>query len=493
MEDKKNIDRLFQEKFRDFKPAAPADSWEAIEARLDKDKKRPAILPLWWKVAGVAAVLAVLLSVFIWNTDDTISNENMVIDESLEHGDTIKSEGIVIDDSDSSTSDSIDSSVERFNNETNQDANGTVTNNNDNGIANRLDNEEPSKIGKKVSQAAQENKAILSQQENSIAQNSNSSASNNSTALNSNANTADNRNLKDQASKPVSDQTIKDAVAMDQSPTESEDLDKERASLESLEDIAAANNVSDKEEDPVNRKKWRAATVVAPVYASSLNGSSINDRVSRDSQNAQTDISYGVAVSYAIDSRWSVRTGLHQVNVNYNNENINYGLNANTLILNNDQATTVYDVSAVNAPRPAMFASMNSFDQELRSAQVVSSFNGEMSQQLGYLEMPFEVSYRLVDKKFGVSVLGGFSALLLTNNNVSIVNDTRRLDLGSDDNFNDFNQSANFGLGIDYQFAKNLGLTLEPTFKYQLSSLKENTADFRPYTIGVYTGLMYRF
>jgi len=76
---------------------------------------------------------------------------------------------------------------------------------------------------------------------------------------------------------------------------------------------------------------------------------------------------------------------------------------------------------------------------------------------------------------------------------VSVSNNGRKLNLGEDSNFQDFNQSANFGLGIDYRFTEKLGITLEPTFKYQLNALRNDTADFRPYTIGVYTGLMYRF
>jgi hypothetical protein len=85
------------------------------------------------------------------------------------------------------------------------------------------------------------------------------------------------------------------------------------------------------------------------------------------------------------------------------------------------------------------------------------------------------------------------SALFLTNNEVSVTNNGRKLELGADGNFQDFNQSANFGHGIDYRFTQKLGLSVEPTFKYQLNALRNDTADFRPYTIGVYTGFTYRF
>jgi hypothetical protein len=98
-----------------------------------------------------------------------------------------------------------------------------------------------------------------------------------------------------------------------------------------------------------------------------------------------------------------------------------------------------------------------------------------------------------VNRKFKISVLGGVSALFLTDNVVAVQNSSQRLELGEDRNFNDFNQSANFGLGFGYDFTNQLGAFIEPTFKYQLSTLRNNVADFRPYTIGVQSGIMYRF
>ncbi|KQC32296.1 hypothetical protein AAU57_02360 [Nonlabens sp. YIK11] len=495
MEEEKNIDRLFQEKFQDFKPAAPAGSWDAIESKLDQAKKRPAVLPLWWKLAGVAAVLAVLISVFVWNPDDVTPVENMVVEEAPSSEETELHQGIANEEKQpANITDQQSNSIDSNPNQTKQSQESVVENSSEAAAAMPSSSKSKNGTSFKTKESTPQNKVTSQAQKDFIAQSEQTREPLDSRA---NGNDVDPQNAAD--SKSSSDpfqnsvnENVGDAMAMNQETKADEIQEKEETELESLEDIAAATAVT-RQDEPMPRKKWSAATVVAPVYASSLSGSSISDRVSRENQNTQTDISYGVAISYAIDSRWSVRTGLHQVNMNYNNQDINYGLNGNTLILNNAEAMAIFDPSAVNAPAPAMFSSASSFDQELRNARILSNFKGEMSQQLGYLEMPFEVTYRLVDKKLGVNVLGGFSALFLTDNNVSIVNDSRRLDLGSDENFNSFNQSANFGIGLDYQFSKNIGLTLEPTFKYQLNSLKENTSDFRPYTVGVYTGLMYRF
>jgi len=62
--EKKNLDKLFQKEFADFK-AVPEDKvWAKIEASLDKKKKRR-VIPIWWKLGGAAALLAVLMYVFV--------------------------------------------------------------------------------------------------------------------------------------------------------------------------------------------------------------------------------------------------------------------------------------------------------------------------------------------------------------------------------------------------------------------------------------------
>ncbi|HEU4497419.1 MAG TPA: hypothetical protein VFR70_10240, partial [Flavobacterium sp.] len=58
MKEKKNIERLFQEKFKDFEAVPPPKIWNNIEAELQKKKRRKAI-PIWFKLSGAAAVLII--------------------------------------------------------------------------------------------------------------------------------------------------------------------------------------------------------------------------------------------------------------------------------------------------------------------------------------------------------------------------------------------------------------------------------------------------
>ena len=58
MSEKKNIERLFQEKFKDFEAIPSPEVWDNIEAKL-KEKKKRRVIPLWFKLSGVAAILLI--------------------------------------------------------------------------------------------------------------------------------------------------------------------------------------------------------------------------------------------------------------------------------------------------------------------------------------------------------------------------------------------------------------------------------------------------
>ena len=85
MKEKKTIDKLFKEQFKDFE-ATPNDAvWEKIEMELqDKKRKKRRVIPIWWKVAGVAAGLALVFTIanLVLNpsNNETFQN-NTIVDE----------------------------------------------------------------------------------------------------------------------------------------------------------------------------------------------------------------------------------------------------------------------------------------------------------------------------------------------------------------------------------------------------------------------------
>ena len=45
MKEQKNIERLFQEKFKDFEALPPQDTWNTIASRLNEKKKKKRVIP----------------------------------------------------------------------------------------------------------------------------------------------------------------------------------------------------------------------------------------------------------------------------------------------------------------------------------------------------------------------------------------------------------------------------------------------------------------
>jgi hypothetical protein len=53
--------------------------------------------------------------------------------------------------------------------------------------------------------------------------------------------------------------------------------------------------------------------------------------------------------------------------------------------------------------------------------RTITQYNGDINQKIGYVEVPVEMSYKLIDRKFGVEVIGGLITLILNRQEVSSV------------------------------------------------------------------------
>lgn len=540
MSDKKNIDRLFQERFKDFEAAPPMAAWDNIEKQLD-GKKPVAVFPLWIKWIGIAAGIALLTTLaytgyssFKNNTevDQQIVteindvNSNSSDEETLDGGAVNKDnlfhknnadDNLVLDNSSSNTVSNTDlvTSDDKLLNEadkTNVAHSGTTASNSDKASIGKDASQKAiinnsSSVNQKTSYTTTsdnqpssdninrvKNKAIKNADETRFAINQSTkrpyiainATNSNEHSQNPASNTAQSENKDGQVATALPSNTDIAATTIPQDST---------LTGKSLEDAVAQQEEDENEEDAdaIPFKKWNASSVIAPIYSSTMGGSSIDQEFADNNKAAGLNLSYGVSVGYNLSPRLSVRTGVHKVNLSYTTNDIVYGV---TVQPGDVQLLSVnsYDRNAVSNPGAVSTADLgSSFSQEFLSDNTFTGFQGEISQRLGYLEVPLELKYKLLDRKLSVNVMGGLSALFLTDNSIAVTNNTSKLELGEDDNFNSFNHSANFGLGIDYLFTDQLGITVEPMFKYQLNALKENTADFKPFNVGIYSGITYRF
>src|SRR5690606_15797198 len=102
---------------------------------------------------------------------------------------------------------------------------------------------------------------------------------------------------------------------------ENPEVSKEQLQLSIEEAIELAKN--NDEEEKENKNKWSVTPNAAPVFFNSLGkGSSIDPQFNNNSKSSETNLSYGVSASYAVNNRISVRSGINKVNLGYNTNNV---------------------------------------------------------------------------------------------------------------------------------------------------------------------------
>ena len=497
---KKNIEKVFQEKLQDYSQLPEEHVWQNIATSLDKKKKKRRVLPLWWKIGGVAALLIVALILFlpkeelpssdeiITDADQNKPTEELInevpLTDDLEttdtEGNTQSGRTLVIteDGLSKGSTDQMSAPEEKFTKAAqtpsgivNREAVATVQE----GKINVLNEKDVDKYGQKV-----------------IPQEKEKGTDSPGVAL------AKNDPVEEDSDKVLRESPAENAEAtsinMDKSQEKEEILTTEEKADEKISILEA---IAQQEEEALKEKssrKWEVGPRVAPVFFSSLSqGSPIHSSFQDNAKSGNINMSYGLAVTYELSKKIKIRSGLHKVDFGYDTQDVSFSssLNANTngIIDNIDYSLSSRNLVVRSNTRTGKLAS--------EAAQDVSgpdpALNGKMVQEFGYLEVPLELTYEILNRKFGVNLIGGVSSLFLVNNNVMLEAEGITTEMGEANNINDLNLSTNFGVGVSYRFNDKLQLNLEPMFKYQLNTFSETSGNFQPFSMGVYSGLNFRF
>ena len=473
MKQKKNIDQLFNERFANHQADPASHVWDKIQARLEKDKK-DRVIAIWWRTAGVAASLALIFSL-AGLLDNTQSNS--IVEQQPE----VKNN--------STPSPKIDKALEinlRQDNTrvatTNKDAqnqtitpqievNDNKTSKNEIIVLNKPKNAVAKLAVKKDAGVPAKNLGVaVVKPNNSPVISENKEIINTEVVVPTGSSTVI-AALENISPEGAEKQSIFDAI-------------KEQEQLESKE--AVANNTTPQE------NLWEIAPNIAPVYYNTLSqGSSIDASFADNSQSGDVNISYGIGVRYALSDRLKIRSGISNVALSYSTSGIELGDGPVSLALKTiDYASEGVVVIAQDL---GTFSSQN---QDGTFGDITpKSTNGEafINQNISYYEVPLELSYTLFDSAFGLDVIGGVSTLLLGNNEVSVTAGNYNEVLGSANNLSSLSFATNIGLGLHYKMSSKFRLNIEPMFKYQLNPYTDSSVSFKPYYLGVYTGLSFKF
>lgn len=520
MKKNKQIEQFFKDSLGSFEATPSPEVWSKIEAELKKEKEDRKIIPLWWKLGGIAALLALMFSLgtFLFTENkshnpivvtppETIEQKNTSItnkEEQLEEKKSpidnpsqITQETIValeIDETQKTISGKEGGSNTKLKSAVRSVTTSNPSEKNSISLNSSLINKTKTSTAIVSEEIKEDEKQPLIDTSNKIIpqhNNQNAIVSEKKGVEKAIDKTSEKNNtIREPSLKP---NTEKVAVKTTNSKTETKEVTPEKKSI--FEAIEEEKETAIVKEDKTTNGYWEVSPNVGPVYYNSLNGgSSIDPSFADNSQSGDVNISYGVQVSYAINNKLSIRTGVNNINLGYSTGGIEiasgpeaFGLGSVAYENPGRNVITAFDrgTVAINQSTPG-----DPFGQiDLKS----STPQAELQQNISYFEIPMEAKYSLVNKRIGINMIGGFSTLLLGTNEISAVDGNSRNFLGEANNLNNLSFSTNVGLGFDYKFSKKLKFNIEPMFKYQLNPYSDTSVNFRPYFFGVFSGFSFKF
>ena len=545
MSERKNINNLFQEKFENHEVMPEEFIWGNIELKL-KEKKKRRVIPFWWKLSGIAAAL--VIGFFAYNSLNTTNdNENSIVNQEKndkenttdsinKNTNPVVNNGSKTINFDNSKTISSDNNVNNVvivketnsqsekNNKINSKINKIdVKSNNGTQVANSEINKKPlvktDKIksnsdGQLVNNASKKDKnrktslklsninsnnEIAFEKNNDLKEKNktNNSSSNEVLVQQETKEKEKNNSVIDKVVNPSKENnsivknTTSDRKTAVLTPKTDEPIIKKNdsTSIASVEPNALEELLIEKEKQTVTEQKinrWQVTSNVAPIYFSSTsNGSPLDSKlVDNDKVYSAENISYGIGVNYAVNKKIKIRTGINILNVDYDTNGILYY-----------QTPTVSSkLSGLNPNVPGSLLVIESLSNvNTLFNRPIQKFEGSLNQKLGYIEMPLEVTYKILDKNFGIDLIGGMSTLVLNRNEIYLQSSELNLKIGEANNLNNVHFSGNLGLGLKYGFFKRLEARIEPVFKYQINTFNNDAGNFKPFVFGVYSGINYTF
>jgi len=270
---------------------------------------------------------------------------------------------------------------------------------------------------------------------------------------------------------------------------------------------------------PQHRGKWTISGQAAPMYSyrdlKKGNGNiyDLANNVPKDNETRvfESDKNYydntesplmafsgGISTSYNISKRFSVQSGLFFSRMGQINNEIFvieeeqfYG--SSLQVINSSAG----DVKSDNH-EGLLF---NKFRQsevyvldESNSGSVLYQNNSMLVLHFDYLEIPLQMKYKILGNKLSLSVSGGISTSLLVHNTAEIVSDNTKIDVGKTEDLSSSMLSGLVGLSFEYKLNDKLNVVIEPQYRQSFTTVNNNYyVENFPYAFSVFTGVKYSF
>jgi hypothetical protein len=458
MRENKNIDELFREKLQNYEQEPPAYLLENILAGAAVNSKRKKLV--FWRISAVAAAL-LLAFIAGWQFN---ANNNADLTQPT----------VAIQNTDNQN---VNENLPRVENQTPQIASVKLIQDN-------------SALNPSISGRSKYEKS------NSIVETSLLTSTNESHQLKliqGRSNLIPN-NMESALKLQKQKQTERDVKSIDQQIME-----------QNQQLLMAQNSVKEK-------RHWLLGAQVSPIHNGSKSNQSAqyaSNMLTSESSNT-VNLGGGLTVEYKPGKRWSIQSGVYYGGMEQTSGNSRYPTESKNSIsadFGSEYLTTKVNVDAktnrisMNSPTgviqintvPTNIVIGNSIESnDMASAVFISE--AQFTQNFEYVEIPLYLRYTLLDTKFDIEILGGFSSNVLVGNQAFVETNSGKTLVGKTEDMELINYSGTLGMGFKYGLSKRFFLNLEPRVKYYLNSLNSNeSVSYKPYTIGIFTGLSYQF
>ena len=470
MKKDKNLDELFRDKLLNYEQEPPAYLLENILSGVAGARRKRKLI--YWRVAGVAAAL-LLAFVAGWQLNNGDGLEmNPTVDVSKSSAPEVPSETKIQVEKVKPTSETIPA-VSQF---AAIESNSQIRNDQSKSIAGRSKSETIA-LANESFPVATNSESLLLKPLKSLYRQIYSESKNSNTLQTRKAS----KNSFDLAEKSIDQQIMEQNKQM---------LAVESKSKEKVRWLVGAQ---------VSPEYSNARGSQSQVYASNMLNASSN----------LVDLGGGISVEYKKGKRWSLQSGVYYSGLgqssgnssnsggkdlqyavngsNYFNTVVNLDASSNRMSLNSNAG--VIELKKVPS---GMVLGTSLDDKTLASSVIVSPTN--FIQNFEYIEIPLYLRYTLIDARFDVVMLGGFSSNVLVGNQIFVEDNSGKSLVGKTKDMEALNYSGTLGMGFKYGLSKRIFLNVEPRIKYYLNSLNSNSSvTYKPYTFGVFTGLSYEF
>lgn len=461
-----DTDELIRSKLENYSVTPPAHIWEQVQHQLENRKRKTRVL--WSRVTAAAAILT-LAFLAGWYFNNNTENQQVISENNIP---AQQIEELL------KPTDNIDPL-----NRGNVDVEGVFA------------------------EAVKNDKLLLaskSEEGNSEAVITSAVFAKGNTAIT--RNTAEFSKLKSRSSRfetdPFPQPTLKRQPAK---YSETELIDVEKMIID--------RNLQAMAEEKQDRGGWKMGMYLTPGYSSytATHSNEYEQNMTYSSSGGNANVGGGLSVIYKTSKRLMVESGIYYaqngqksantINVFAKNQDTEYAfapgevpyfinnvqLESGSMAMNSTAGVIAFTATPKGAELSGGFESMS----EKTNLMVPG---GEFSQVFEFMEVPLLVRYRVVGARLGIELMTGITTGFLVGNNAYIDNQYGLQNIGKTEDISTVNLSGTVGVGTSYALGKNLSFALEPRFNYYFSSINNNpNVSFKPYRIGIFTGLTYEF